>query len=161
MKINKNSVVELTYELYDDQGQAITHDGEPLLYLHGGYGGVFPKVEAALEDKTVGDQIELTLAPEDHFGDIREDQIVKEERKNLPSNIEVGMLLEGEDNHGNIHYFHITDSDDTHATLSGNHPLAGLTIRFKAKVQNVREATADEIAHGHVHGPHGHHHHHH
>ena len=104
MKISKNSVVEVTYELYDDQGNAIVHDGEPLTYLHGGYGGTFPKVEAALDGKDVGDPVELTL--------------------------------------------------------NGNHPLAGLTLRFKAKVQSVREATAEEIAHGHVHGPHGHHHHH-
>ena len=105
MKISKNSVVEVTYELYDDQGNAIVHDGEPLTYLHGGYGGTFPKVEAALDGKDVGDQVELTLTPNDHFGEIQDEY-------------------------------------------------------FKAKVQSVREATAEEIAHGHVHGPHGHHHHH-
>ena len=70
------------------------------------------------------------------------------------------MVLEGEDAEGNIQLFHISDISDTHATLNGNHPLAGLTLRFKAKVQSVREATAEEIAHGHVHGRHGHHHHH-
>ena len=76
MKISKNSVVEVTYELYDDQGNAIVHDGEPLTYLHGGYGGTFPKVEAALEGKDVGEQIELTLAPDDHFGEIVWDEFL-------------------------------------------------------------------------------------
>ena len=138
MKISKNSVVEVTYELYDDQGNAIVHDGEPLTYLHGGYGGTFPKVEAALDGKDVGDQVELTLTPNDHFGEIQDEYIRQEPREILPPEIE----------------------GDTHVTLNGNHPLAGLTLRFKAKVQSVREATAEEIAHGHVHGPHGHHHHH-
>ena len=160
MKISKNSVVEVTYELYDDQGNAIVHDGEPLTYLHGGYGGTFPKVEAALDGKDVGDQVELTLTPNDHFGEIQDEYIRQEPREILPPEIEVGMVLEGEDTNGNIQLFHISDIGDTHVTLNGNHPLAGLTLRFKAKVQSVREATAEEIAHGHVHGPHGHHHHH-
>ena len=160
MPIQKNSVVELAYELYDDQGQQIVHDGAPLIYLHGGYHGTFPKVEAALEGKNIGDEIDLTLAPADHFGDLQQEHIRREPRDILPPEIKVDDILEGEDGHGHIRYFRVTDMDDTHATLNGNHPLAGLTLRFKAKVQSVREATAEEIAHGHVHGPHGHHHHH-
>ena len=159
MKISKNSVVEVKYELYDDQGQAIMHDGEPLTYLHGGYDGTFPKVEAALDGKEVGDEIDITLAPADHFGEIQDEYIRQEPRDVLPPEIKVGMVLEGQDEHGNIQLFHISDIGEELVTLNGNHPLAGLIIRFKAKVQNVREATAEEIAHGHVHGPHGHHHH--
>ena len=82
MKISKNSVVEVTYELYDDQGNAIVHDGEPLTYLHGGYGGTFPKVEAALEDKTVGDQIEHTPPPNHHYGETEHEYI-----HNLPHHV--------------------------------------------------------------------------
>ena len=160
MKISKNSVVEVKYELYDDQGQAIMHDGEPLTYLHGGYDGTFPKVEAALDGKEVGDEIDITLAPADHFGEIQDEYIRQEPRDVLPPEIKVGMVLEGQDEHGNIQLFHISDIGDELVTLNGNHPLAGLTLRFKAKVENVREATAEEIAHGHVHGRHGHHHHH-
>ena len=160
MKISKNSVVEVKYELYDDQGQAIMHDGEPLTYLHGGYDGTFPKVEAALDGTEVGDEIDITLAPADHFGEIQDEYIRQEPRDVLPPEIKVGMVLEGQDEHGNIQLFHISDIGDELVTLNGNHPLAGLTLRFKAKVENVREATAEEIAHGHVHGPHGHHHHH-
>ena len=159
MKISKNSVVEVKYELYDDQGQAIMHDGEPLIYLHGGYDGTFPKVEAALDGKEVGEEIDITLAPADHFGEIQDEYIRQEPRDVLPPEIKVGMVLEGQDEHGNIQLFHISDIGDELVTLNGNHPLAGLTLRFKAKVENVREATAEEIAHGHVHGPHGHHHH--
>ena len=159
MKINKNSVVELTYELYDDQGQAIMHDGEPLTYLHGGYDGTFPKVEAALDGKEVGDEIDIILAPAEHFGEVQDEYIRQEPRDVLPPEIKVGMVLEGQDEHGNIQLFHVSDIGEELVTLNGNHPLAGLTLRFKAKVQNVREATAEEIAHGHAHGPHGHHHH--
>ena len=121
MKISKNSVVEVTYELYDDQGNAIVHDGEPLTYLHGGYGGTFPKVEAALDGKDVGDQVELTLTPNDHFGEIQDEYIRQEPREILPPEIEVGMVLEGEDTNGNIQLFHISDIGDTHVTLNGNH----------------------------------------
>lgn len=161
MPIQKNSVVEVAYELYDDQEQRIIHRYDtPLTYLHGGYHGTFPKVEAALEGKNVGDEIDLTLAPAEHFGEVRQEYIRQELRDILPPEIKVGDILESEDGHGHTHYFRVTGMDDTHATLDGNHPLAGLTLRFKAKVQSVREATADEIAHGHVHGPHGHHHHH-
>ena len=159
MKISKNSVVEVKYELYDDQGQAIMHDGEPLIYLHGGYDGTFPKVEAALDGKEVGEEIDITLAPADHFGEVQDEYIRQEPRDVLPPEIKVGMVLEGQDEHGNIQLFHISDIGDELVTLNGNHPLAGLTLRFKAKVENVREATAEEIAHGHVHGAHGHHHH--
>ena len=159
MKISKNSVVEVKYELYDDQGQAIMHDGEPLTYLHGGYDGTFPKVEAALDGKEVGEEIDITLAPADHFGEVQDEYIRQEPRDVLPPEIKVGMVLEGQDEHGNIQLFHISDIGEELVTLNGNHPLAGLTLRFKAKVENVREATAEEIAHGHVHGPHGHHHH--
>ena len=159
MKISKNSVVEVKYELYDDQGQAIMHDGEPLTYLHGGYDGTFPKVEAALDGKEVGDEIDIILAPAEHFGEVQDEYIRQEPRDVLPPEIKVGMVLEGQDEHGNIQLFHVSDIGEELVTLNGNHPLAGLTLRFKAKVQNVREATAEEIAHGHVHGPHGHHHH--
>lgn len=159
MPIQKNSVVELAYELYDENGQQIAHDGAPLIYLHGGYHGTFPKVEAALEGKDTGDEIELTLTPADHFGEVQQEHIRREARDILPPETKVDDILEGEDSHGHIRYFRVTGMDDTHATLDGNPPLAGLTLRFKAKVQSVREATADEIAHGHVHGPHGHHHH--
>jgi len=159
MKISKNSVVEVKYELYDDQGQAIMHDGEPLTYLHGGYDGTFPKVEAALDGKEVGDEIDIILAPAEHFGEVQDEYIRQEPRDVLPPEIKVGMVLEGQDEHGNIQLFHVSDIGEELVTLNGNHPLAGLTLRFKAKVQNVREATAEEIAHGHAHGPHGHHHH--
>ena len=159
MKISKNSVVEVKYELYDDQGQAIMHDGAPLTYLHGGYDGTFPKVEAALDGKEVGDEIDIILAPAEHFGEVQDEYIRQEPRDVLPPEIKVGMVLEGQDEHGNIQLFHVSDIGEELVTLNGNHPLAGLTLRFKAKVQNVREATAEEIAHGHAHGPHGHHHH--
>ena len=71
MPIQKNSVVELAYELYDENGQQIAHDGAPLIYLHGGYHGTFPKVEAALEGKNIGDEIDLTLAPADRSWKIK------------------------------------------------------------------------------------------
>ncbi|MDO4642321.1 MAG: peptidylprolyl isomerase [Cardiobacteriaceae bacterium] len=159
MKISKNSVVELSYELFDDKGQAIIHDGEPITYLHGDYGGTFPKVESALEGKAVGDEIDITLTPDEHFGEVQEDFIRREPRNLLPEEIEVGMVLEGEDAHGHIQLFTINDINENEVILNGNHPLAGFTLRFKAKVQNIRPANADEIAHGHVHGPHDHHHH--
>ena len=134
MKISKNSVVEVTYELYDDQGNAIVHDGEPLTYLHGGYGGTFPKVEAALDGKDVGDQVELTLTPNDHFGEIQDEYIRQEPRDVLPPEIQVGMVLEGED------------------AVALNRKIMGATNPANADAGTIRKELAESIEANSVHG---------
>ena len=164
MAIEKNSVVSLHYEMYDVDNQLLDKTEEPIVYLHGGYDGIFPLVEEALHEKNVGDTVEVgffevALSPDDAFGE-QDPSLVRIEDVNVfPVDVEVGMMFEADDPEtGDVLIYRVTDVADGKAVVDGNHPLAGMKILFKATVDGVRDATEEEIAHGHVHGPHGHHH---
>ncbi|MBR7059932.1 MAG: peptidylprolyl isomerase [Neisseriaceae bacterium] len=152
MNIEKNSVVSLSYKMYDDQNKLLDETvNEPMIYLHGGYDGIFPVVEEALHGKQLGDEIDIHLSVEDAFGEIDSDLIRLEDLDNFPVKPEIGMIFEGEDNHGNIGLFRISEIANGKAVVDGNHPFAGMKIRFVAKIVDIRAATTDELAHGHVH----------
>ena len=159
MNIDKNSVVTLHYEMYDANDQLIDKTEEPIAYLHGGYDGIFPLVEEALHGKAVGDEVDVTLAPDDAFGE-QEPELIRIEQVDIfPVEVEVGMMFEADDPEtGDVMVYRVTDVADGKAVVDGNHPLAGMKIRFKGKVAEIRAALAEEIDHGHVHGAHGHHH---
>ena len=159
MAIAKNSVVTLHYEMFDANNQLLDKTEEPIAYLHGGYDGIFPLVEEALHGKAVGDVVEVALSPDDAFGE-QDPELVRIEDVNVfPVEVEVGMMFEADDPEtGDVVIYRVTDVADGKAVVDGNHPLAGMKILFKATITDVREASAEEIAHGHVHGPHGHHH---
>ena len=160
MKITKNTVVTVHYKLSDAQGTLIEDGQEPMVYLHGGYENTLPKIEEALEGKAVGFDTTIQVEPEDAFGEYDADLVKVEERKNLPTPLEVGMQFEGTpdgDDDGDALVFTVTDVADDKVVLDGNHPLAGMALRFTLNVADVRAATDEEIAHGHVHGAHGHH----
>ena len=158
MSIKKNSVVTLHYEMFNAENQLIDKTEQPIAYLHGGYDGIFPLVEEALHEKNVGDVIEVVMQPEDAFGEHEPELIRIESVDAFPVEVEVGMMFEADTPDGDVVVFRVTDVADGKAVVDGNHPLAGMKIRFKATVDSVRDATAEEIEHGHVHGPHGHHH---
>ncbi|MCC7040583.1 MAG: peptidylprolyl isomerase [Burkholderiales bacterium] len=158
MNIFANTAVTLSFELFDADNKLIEASSEPIVYLHGGHSGIFPKVEAALADKAVGDTISVTLEPEDAFGEYDSQLVRLENVSDLPPDVAVGGYLVAEQD-GNEVMWRVTDIAEGKAVLDGNHELAGRRLRFAAKVVDVRPATPDEIAHGHVHGPHGHHHH--
>ncbi|MBC3930477.1 FKBP-type peptidyl-prolyl cis-trans isomerase [Undibacterium curvum] len=161
MKIVKNSVVTARYTLSDAQGNLIEEGQEPMVYLHGGYDNIFPKIEAALEGKETGFSTEIQLEPEDAFGDYDAQLVKVEPRDRFPSPLEVGMQFEGmpeESDEGESHIFTVTDIAEDKVVLDGNHPLAGVALRFSLTVEAVRAASDVEVAHGHVHGAHGHHH---
>ncbi|MBC3862291.1 peptidylprolyl isomerase [Undibacterium jejuense] len=167
MKIVKNSVVTARYKLTDAQDNLIEEGQEPMVYLHGGYDNIFPKIEEALEGQEVGFETTLQLNPEDAFGDYDAALVKVEPRSRFPSPLEVGMQFEGmpeddedsdESSEEEAHIFTVTDIADDKVVLDGNHPLAGIALRFSLTVDDVRAATDEEIAHGHVHGAHGHHH---
>lgn len=164
MKIGKNSVVTAHYTLKDAQDNLIEEGQEPMVYLHGGYDNVFPKIEEALEGKEKGYSTIIQLNPEDAFGDYDAELVKVEPRERFPSPLEVGMQFEGmpeesdETEDGDAHIFTVTDIADDKVVLDGNHPLAGIALRFSLTVEDVRAASDEEIAHGHVHGAHGHHH---
>jgi FKBP-type peptidyl-prolyl cis-trans isomerase SlyD len=159
MEIVKNTVVTLNYTVRDPDGKVVDDGAQPLVYLHGGYDGIFPLLEEQLHGKKLGDKLQIKLQPDDAFGDIDEELVMIEEAKLFPDNIEVGMAFErvGEDGEEDM-IFRITDIADGKVVVDGNHPLAGMALLFDVTVADVRQATLEELTHGHVHGPHGHHH---
>lgn len=161
MKIAKDTVVSLHYTLSDAEGNQIDKSKQPMVYLHGGYGNTLPKIEAALEGQDTGYTTTIDVEPDDAFGYYDEQLVKVEPRNRLPEQLEVGMQFEGMvEGEGSPHrvVFTLTEFNDEQVTLDGNHPLAGLSLRFDLNVTDVRTATTEEISHGHVHGPHGHHH---
>lgn len=160
MQIAKNSVVYLSYEMFDAEGKVLDQTAdEPMVYLHGGYDGIFPLVEEKLQGKAVGDVVDIDLVAEDAFGEHDEDLVRVEPRSVFPDEVKIGMMFETDDpDSGEIILFTVTRMDGDVVTIDGNHPLAGQTIRFRCTVTQIRPATAEELAHGHVHGEHGHHH---
>lgn len=158
--IAKDTVVTLKYDLTDSDGDAI-ESGATLAYLHGGYDGIFPKVEEGLVGKAVGGELAISLEPLDAFGEYDESLIRLEPLSVFPANLEIGAQFEGvppgEDDDRWIIYT-VTDIADGQAVVDGNHPLAGERLLFKCTVADVRRASAEEISHGHPHGAHGVHH---
>ena len=157
MNVFANTVVTLSFKLYDSNNQLIEETDEPIAYLHGGHSGIFPKVEAALNAKKVGDTVSVTLEPDDAFGDYDAELMRIEALDQLPPDVAVGGHLIAEQD-GNEVVWRITGIADGKAVLDGNHELAGQRLRFDCKVLDIRPATQDEMTHGHVHGAHGHHH---
>ncbi len=159
MEIVKNTVVTLNYTVHDTDGNMVDDGEHPLVYVHGGYDGIFAPIEEALHGKTIGETVKLKLQPEDTFGDYDEGMVVIEERSLFPDNIEVGMSFERVTDAGDDEMlYRITDIAEDKVVVDGNHPLAGTALVFDITVAEVRTATSEEISHGHVHGPGGHHH---
>jgi FKBP-type peptidyl-prolyl cis-trans isomerase SlyD len=162
MKIAKNTVVTVNYKLSDAQNNLIEDGRQPMVYLHGGYENTLPKIEEELDGKVAGYASTIQIEPEDAFGEYDAALVKVEPRNRLPEPLEVGMQFEGmpdgEDGDEEALIFTVTEIADDKVVLDGNHPLAGMALRFELNVVDVRAATEEEIAHGHVHGAHGHHH---
>jgi FKBP-type peptidyl-prolyl cis-trans isomerase SlyD len=162
MKIAKNTVVTVQYKLSDAQGNLIEDGQDPMVYLHGGYENTLPKIEEALEGQEVGYSTTIQVEPDDAFGEYDPTLVKVEPRNRLPNPLEVGMQFEGmPDNDSDDEealIFTVTDIADDKVVLDGNHPLAGMALRFTLNVSDVRVATAEEVTHEHVHGAHGHDH---
>lgn len=159
MKIVKDSVVSLRYELLDSSGDLVENVADPISYLHGGYDGIFPLVEEALHGKTVGDKVSVTLQPDDAFGEYEHEMVEVEARSSFPKELSVGMQFEGapeESDDEDFILYTVIEITDDEVTVDGNHPLAGKTLTFNCEVTAVRAATADELQHGHVHEEGGH-----
>jgi FKBP-type peptidyl-prolyl cis-trans isomerase SlyD len=159
MQITRNTVVTLQYELFDADGNLIEKTDTPIAYLHGGYHGIFPLVERALDGRRAGDSCRVRLAPDDAFGEYDARLVHVEARDKFPEDVAVGMRFEGRaEGGGETLVYTVTDIAEDRIVVDGNHPLAGRTLEFACVVSAVRCATAEEIRHGHAHGEHGHHH---
>lgn len=163
MRIAANAVVSIDYVLKNDAGEVLDRSeaNEPLTYLHG-HGQIVPGLETALEGKGDGDRVETVVKPKDAYGERTTDKMIQVDRKQFPADadLEVGeaVLASGPD--GDEVTLWIVDVVDESVSLSVDHPLAGETLHFDVTVREVREATKDELEHGHVHDPDDHHHHH-
>ena len=158
MKIEKDTVVTLRCKVADAKGKPIDDGREPMVYLHGGYANTLPKIEAALDGRMPGYEVTLQLAPEDAFGG-RDERLARTIPKSeFPPGIKVGGQLEGRNDDGTQQAFTVMKIKGDTVFLDGNHPLAGKELRFSLKVMEVRAASAEELAHRHVHGAHGHQH---
>ncbi len=160
MLITQNTVVSLSYRLatMDDELLEEAEVDTPAEYLHGGYDGIFPKVEAMLEGKEIGTELDVVLEPIDAFGDFDANLLRVEALSDFPAEIEIGQQFEGHTGDGErLSVFTVTDIADGKVVVDGNHPLAGQRLHLTCRVLAVRAALPEEVAHGHIHGPDGHH----
>lgn len=158
MKIEKDTAVTLRFKVSEISGKLIEDSADPSVYLHGGYGNTLPKIEDALEGQEAGYQVTLDLQPADAFG-LRDESLLQTIPKSqFPPGVKIGGQLEGRGEDGSEHIFNVVKIKGDVVMLDGNHPLAGKALRFQVRVQDVRTATEEEVAHRHVHGEHGHHH---
>jgi FKBP-type peptidyl-prolyl cis-trans isomerase SlyD len=156
MDISKNKVVTIHYTLRDNEGKTIdsSENGQPLMYIHG-IGNLIAGMEEGLEGKMAGDKLNLKISPEKGYGVRNEELVQKVPRTAFGSQrVENGMQFSTDSGH----VVTVTKVGLESVTVDGNHPLAGIDLNFDVEVVGVREASKEEIEHGHVHGPGGHHH---
>jgi FKBP-type peptidyl-prolyl cis-trans isomerase SlyD len=160
-KIAANKVVSLAYTLRDDDGEVLdeSESGSPLLYLHGAQ-NIVPGLEEQLEGVAEGESIKATVSPEKGYGP-RIGTAREVPRTLFPADAELtaGMQVLAHDDSGRQLPFFITGITEDTITVDPNHPLAGETLHFEVTVESLRDASDEEIAHGHPHGPDDHHHH--
>jgi FKBP-type peptidyl-prolyl cis-trans isomerase SlyD len=167
MKIEKNTIVSLRYKLTDAQNNVIEEPDSPMVYLHGGYEGTFPKIESLLDGQDIGYEATIQLEPNEAFGEYDPELLKIEPRSRFPEPLEVGMQFEGvldsEEEAGDVGastddaddeplIYTVTDVADNQVVLDGNHPLAGMALRFWVQVEDVRAATDEEIENRHPEG---------
>lgn len=158
MEVDENRVVMFHYTLKNDSGEEIesSRGGDPLAYIHG-QGNIITGLENALSGKSVGDEFEVEVAPEEAYGE-RDDRLVQEVSREIfegVDEVQVGMQFRAESQAGE-QMVTVTDVEGEEVTVDGNHPLAGETLHFVVEVTGVREATEEELEHGHPHTGDGH-----
>lgn len=153
----KNSIVTMDYHVTDTEGQVVDEGREPIVYLHGGYEDIFPKIEEAMQGKKIGETVQIKLLPEEAFGDYDAELIQIEPRDAFPDVLEVGMQFEGgpeseggDDDEDDFLIYRVTEIAEGKVVLDGNHPLAGMPLVFSCTVTALRPASGEEIENGHA-----------
>jgi len=161
MTITRDSVVTIHYTLKDDQGAVIdsSASGEPLAYLHG-HGNIVPGLERELTGRNAGDKLSVSVGPAEGYGEYDKELVQSVPRRALRGikDVQPGMHLHAQTEAG-TRTVTVTRVQGDMVTLDANHPLAGKNLNFDIQIEDVRQATAEELSHGHVHGPGGHHDH--
>lgn len=142
MHIKKDALVSIDLELQDENGNTIEENDQEVIYLHGGYGHLFQKLEEALEGKKVGDRFCVKLAASEAFGEFREELVLRESLEDLPPEVSLGMELDGEEE-GVV--FRVVELDATHALVDGNHPYAGVPMIAKGEVREIEYLSPEAI----------------
>jgi FKBP-type peptidyl-prolyl cis-trans isomerase SlyD len=154
MTVKKDKVVEMHYTLKNNAGDVIdsSKGKEPMPFIQG-HGNIIPGLESALEGMKIGESCDVSVKPEDGYGEHHLEAIQEIPMEALQGidNLEVGMELQSQDEQGNPFIVHIKSINEDTVTIDANHPLAGETLHFSVSIENVREATKDELDHGHVH----------
>jgi len=161
MLIAANKAVSIDYTLTNDAGEVIDSSagGAPMVYLHGA-GNIIAGLEKALEGKGAGEELSVVVDPADAYGEYSAELVAVLGRDMFEGvdQLEVGMQFHASGPDGSMQIVTIRDVDGDEVTVDGNHPLAGQRLNFQVKIVNVREANAEELAHGHIHGEGGHQH---
>jgi FKBP-type peptidyl-prolyl cis-trans isomerase SlyD len=161
MLISPDKVVLIHYTLTDEAGKVLdsSSGGEPLAYLHG-QGNIISGLESALNGRQAGDKLNVRVEPADGYG-VRDEELVQQvpRRQFGGADLQPGMQFNAQTSQGHTRVVTVKRISGDMVTVDGNHPLAGEVLNFDVEVKGVREATQEELDHGHVHGPGGHHHH--
>lgn len=147
--VQSGLVVYITYSILDQAGNVVEQHDLPVGYVQGGDSGLLPNIESALVGKTIGDKVEITLAPEDAFGERDPSLCFTDDIDNVPPPFRmVGAQVEMSNSAGDTKTFYVTKIEDGKLTVDGNHPLAGQNAVCVVNILNIREATAEEMASG-------------
>lgn len=154
LMIGDNSVVSINYKLTDDAGKVLdsSEGSGPLVYLQGA-GNIIPGLEKVLVGKVEGDSVQVTIEPEEAYGAVSPELVQTVDRAAFHGidSLEEGMVFEAQGQDGSVQRVIVQHIDGDRVTVDGNHPLAGVVLHFDVEVVGVREATEEEIAHGHAH----------
>ena len=154
MKIQANCVVSIHYRLTNEEGEELDSSAgqDPLSYLHG-TNSLIPGLESALTGQAAGDKLQVTVQPDDAYGDVNPElvQTVPISAFDSPENVKAGVQFQAQGPDGQVQLITVQEVTDDGVTINANHPLAGQVLHFDVTIEEVREASAEEVAHGHVH----------
>jgi len=160
MQIGDQKVVTLHYTLTDNDGKVIDKsEDSSFAYLHGA-SNIIPGLEDALTGKSAGEEMSVSVSPEQAYG-VRDESMMQQVPKNMfedSSQIAVGTQFHAQGPNGEMLVVTVMEVKEEHVVVDGNHPLAGVELNFDVKIIEVRDASEEEVEHGHIHGPEGHHH---